>query len=74
METKLTKRESAIAQLKYAGYHNDSPTLTRVLIERPASLSNADAWAAIRWGADAKERGMRCGCKECRSARIGGAA
>lgn len=62
---KMSKRDAHIAQLKYAGYHDDSSTYTRLLIERPRSLSFDDANAAARAGATMRQNGMKCGCREC---------
>ena len=62
----MSKRQTAIAQAKVAGYHNDTRWFTRLIVEsRVARPIMNEAW---RHGALAKEAGVRCECPECKRA------
>ena len=59
----MTKRELVFQQIKVAGYHGDSRTATRLLIENPISRKRYnEAWDA---GAKAKSAGVSCSCYRC---------
>ena len=56
-------RKDALAYMRIAGYHNDKPAFTRLLIEHRISRESAnEAW---RKGLDAKTVGMKCNCYRC---------
>jgi len=59
----MTKRETALTYAKVAGYHNDTKSFTRLIIESRVNLQTMNhAWCA---GVKAKENGVRCGCFQC---------
>lgn len=59
----MTKREAVLQMIKVAGYHSDSRTATRLLIENPISRKNYNlAWDA---GVAAKRAGVPCNCRQC---------
>lgn len=60
------KRKDALNALRFAGYHGDHGTATRLYIENRISRDSANA--AFYEGARAKKNGMPCGCKECSAA------
>lgn len=63
----MTKSEQAYQLVKEAGYHNDSRAATRVLVENPIGRKRYnEAWQA---GVEARQRGMRCLCRECAGGR-----
>jgi hypothetical protein len=59
----MSKRDTAIALARVAGYHQDSRAFTRLIIESQVrrDVMN-EAWRA---GVRAREAGVRCGCREC---------
>ena len=59
----MTKREHALAAAKIAGYHGDSRTFTRLIIEcRVNRAAMNSAWYA---GEQAKHAGVVCNCRDC---------
>ena len=60
------KRSVAIDLLRFAGYHGDVASFTRLYIEN--RVSYASAKKAFAAGAHARQSGMRCGCSDCRGA------
>ena len=58
------KRADALRAMTFAGYHGDAATFTGLLIE--ARVARAKAREAFRAGEQAKARGIRCGCPECK--------
>lgn len=64
----MTKADKLYQLIKVAGYHNDSRTATRLLIENPISRKRYNAaWLA---GVEARQNGMRCYCRECERERV----
>lgn len=60
------QRATALTLAKVAGYHNDSRSFTRLIIEsRVARPKLTEAW---QHGVTAKRNGVRCDCRDCRSA------
>ena len=60
----MSRREQWIAAARIAGYHGDSKTFTRLLVESRVSRSTlAEAW---RNGAMARARGVECHCLDCK--------
>lgn len=59
----MTKRNTILGLMKFAGYHLDRATFTQLLIENRISRAAADE--AFRAGIRAKQNGMRCGCSDC---------
>lgn len=59
------KRKDALNLLKFAGYHGDNATFTRVLIEE--RVSRASAQEAYLTGARARRNGVACGCNDCKA-------
>lgn len=58
------KRADAVHHLRYAGYHNDSASWTRLYIENRIGYAKAkEAW---REGQQMKTNGVPCTCSECR--------
>ena len=57
------KRQDALNLIRYAGYHNDAASLTRLYVENRVSLETARA--KFREGAQMKANGMKCQCREC---------
>ena len=58
------KREQAIDLLRFAGYHGDRTSFTRLYIEN--RVSYAAAKQAYSQGEAAKSRGLGCGCNDCK--------
>ena len=59
----MSKRQTAITLAKVAGYHGDSATFTRLIIESRVNRQTMnEAW---RTGQQLKAAGMPCGCFEC---------
>lgn len=59
----MTKRDTALQLAKIAGYHEDSRTFTRLIIEcRVNRQAMNSAWHA---GQQAKQAGVKCGCRDC---------
>jgi len=60
----VSKRQTALALAKIAGYHEDTATFTRLIIEsrvaRPAMNE------AFLIGRQAKASGVKCNCYECK--------
>lgn len=56
-------RQEAIATIKYAGYHNDKKTMTRIYIEN--RLNYHVAQVAFSAGIKNRENGMKCSCLKC---------
>lgn len=62
----MTKREQKIHEAKVAGYHNDSASFTRLLIEALVNRDvMKDAWSV---GVKLKKAGVPCHCNECKAA------
>lgn len=62
-----SKRALALAQAKFAGYHNDNATLTLLRIEsRVAWYHLKDAFVS---GIQAREAGVPCNCQACNQAK-----
>ncbi|MDH4172113.1 MAG: hypothetical protein OEW90_01810 [Betaproteobacteria bacterium] len=58
------KREDALTLAKVAGYHNDSRSFTRLIIEQRVNRATMNrAWHA---GTNARAAGVLCDCRECR--------
>ena len=62
------KRKDALNLIMYAGYHADKKEATRLYIENRVSF--AAFQEHYRMGANLKERGMRCGCYECKTESV----
>lgn len=62
----MTARQSALIGARVAGYHGDSRTFTRLLVEARVrrELMNAE-WQR---GADMRKAGIPCGCHGCQRA------
>jgi len=59
----MTRREVVLQQIKVAGYHYDSRTATRLLVENPISRkSYNEAWES---GQRARAAGISCSCFQC---------
>lgn len=62
----MTKRQTALTLARIAGYHEDTATFTRLIIEsrvaRPAMNE------AFLNGRTARASGMKCNCYECKKA------
>lgn len=59
----MNLRDRWIAQMRRAGYHNDTKASTRLLVEARVNRQTLnEAWA---YGVRAKEAGMRCSCFQC---------
>ncbi len=68
----MTKRDTALALARVAGYHNDSAAFTRLIIESRVGRPHMnDAWHS---GALARKHGMRCNCSACRERDLKDAA
>jgi len=62
----MNKRETALRLAKIAGYHGDSKTFTRLIIEcRVNRQAMNSAWYA---GERALEAGVKCHCLDCKEA------
>lgn len=62
------KREHLIGLLRVAGYHEDTATYTRLLIEN--RISKAAAREAFVQGRNARANGVGCSCGDCRGDRL----
>jgi len=60
---KLTKRQIAIQCAKVAGYHEDSSTFTRLIIESRVGRPLMNE--AFLIGRKARAAGVKCGCYDC---------
>ncbi len=60
------KRKDALNAIRFAGYHNDTASFTTLYIENRVSV--AAARNAFAQGAQAKAKGVGCGCAECKNA------
>lgn len=59
----MTKRQHALVAARIAGYHYDTRTFTRLLIEnRVSRLALNEQW---RTGQKMKEAGLGCTCRDC---------
>lgn len=57
-------RKTALVLAKVAGYHSDSKTFTRLIIEAHVNRQAMnEAWHV---GVLAKQNGIRCECYECK--------
>jgi hypothetical protein len=57
------KRDDLLRAIKYAGYHEDTKTGTRLYVENRISFqAYNDAW---NQGRRMKQNGIPCGCSEC---------
>jgi hypothetical protein len=62
------RRVDAIGAMVFAGYHGDSATWTRLMVEERVSAKAArEAW---RRGVSARGSGVGCGCSECAEAKV----
>lgn len=59
-------RAQVLSAARVAGYHGDSATYTRLVIEH--QVSRTDMRAAWTSGAAAKTKGVACDCRDCKSA------
>lgn len=60
----MTQRETAIALMRVAGYHEDQRERVRLLVESRVNREVMDtAWQA---GRIMRARGVPCSCHECR--------
>lgn len=57
------KRNDLINAIKFAGYHSDARTFTRLTIENRISIIAAGQ--AYARGIEARKAGQRCGCGDC---------
>lgn len=56
-------RKQALDSCRYAGYHKDHDTFTRIFVENRISYLKAhEAWSQ---GVDARLNGVRCTCRDC---------
>jgi hypothetical protein len=60
----MSKRETALAICRVAGYHEDKKAFTRAYIESKLNLSIATD--AYNQGIVLKQRGMACTCSKCK--------
>jgi hypothetical protein len=58
------KRSVLLSLIRVAGYHGDTRTFTRLLVENRISRAVADT--AFLAGKRAKERGVPCTCHACK--------
>lgn len=59
----MTKRDTALALMRVAGYHGDTRERVRLIVESRVNRQAMDeAWSQ---GRRAKENGVRCDCREC---------
>lgn len=59
----MSKRETALAYARIAGYHNDKAAFTRLYVESKVRLELMnDAW---RVGVKQKLAGVKCNCYQC---------
>lgn len=59
----MNKRQISLTRAKIAGYHDDSRSFTRLIIEsRVNRQAMNEAWNN---GKIAKQNGVRCNCHEC---------
>jgi len=57
------RRETALTLAKIAGYHGDSRTFTRLIIEcRVNRQAMNQAWI---YGENARQAGVKCHCTDC---------
>jgi hypothetical protein len=56
-------RKTALASIEYAGYHNDTKTMTRLYIENRISYQAAQE--SFNRGIAKRQNGMKCTCKSC---------
>ncbi len=59
----MTKRDRAIQCAKIAGYHEDTRTYTRLIVE--CRVNRQVMNEAFQIGRKAKVNGVKCGCYEC---------
>jgi hypothetical protein len=59
------KREILTSLIRTAGYHNDSRSFARLLVEN--RISYHAAHEAYRSGQQARAVGVRCDCHECKA-------
>lgn len=57
------KRDDILNALKFAGYHGDRATFTRLSIENRIAI--VAAGRAYARGIEARKAGQRCGCSDC---------
>lgn len=64
----MTTRKTALTLAKIAGYHDDTASFTRLIIE---SRVNRQAMnEAFLNGKQAKQNGVKCNCYQCQQERI----
>lgn len=61
------KRKDALGWIRIAGYHNDSKSFTRLIIEN--RISRPVANEEFRTGAKMRANGVGCTCSECKESR-----
>lgn len=64
----MTQRETALTLARIAGYHDDSATFTRLIIEK--RVNRQAMQEAFLNGRQAKASGMKCSCHNCRNAIV----
>lgn len=62
------KRNDIIAALRFAGYHTDKQTFTRIIIENHISVACAEK--AYASGVKLKSEGAKCLCRDCMKAEV----
>lgn len=60
----MAKRESIIALMAVAGYHEDARTHMRLYCENRINKQVADD--AFNRGREQKRKGMKCACHQCK--------
>ena len=60
----MSKRETALAYIRIAGYHEDQKSFVRLYVEN--RISYQVAIASYRLGYQQKQNGMKCVCFECK--------
>jgi len=62
------KRNDIIAALRFAGFHADKKSFTRILIEN--RISTVCAEKAYASGVKLKSEGAKCLCQDCMKAEV----
>lgn len=69
MKKQMTQRDTAIALMRIAGYHNDQRERVRLICESRVNRQVMEqAWIA---GFAAKQSGITCGCYSCKAVNRG---
>lgn len=66
----MTKRSIALACAKVSGYHEDTATFTRLIIEKRVNRQAMNE--AFLNGRQAKANGVKCACRTCNRTLSGG--